>query len=202
MELDQSIALLQKEQWIREQEEIRQKERDKYDLKKQIKYTLEELIEGVKSGKQFLYALKMEFEPREVFDSGLKLPYIKNFFSVEKEEPDSLFWGCDKRKVSMVIMCISNSRIKQPFKEWVAQSKDALRASNLKVRLLHSKAVGKMEYFCYEAPTSEGVTYNITFRYTKAGKIYVGSYNCMNEDKEGMGLLLEALVHVTEEINQ
>ncbi len=32
--------------------------------------------------------------------------------------------------------------------------------------------------------------------------MYTGSLNCMQEDRDGMGLLLEALVLVAEEMNQ
>ena len=41
MELDRTIALLQREQWEKEEEEAGQKERDRYDPKKRITYTLE-----------------------------------------------------------------------------------------------------------------------------------------------------------------
>lgn len=202
MDVDLSIALLQKEKWIREQEEIRQQERDKYDPRKWMTYTLEGLIEGIRSGKQLLYSLLMEFEPKEVFDGKLKLPYIKNFFILEKEEPETVIWGSERPKMSLMISCIPCQGAKQSQKEWVDQSVAKLRELKLRARLLQTQKTGRMEYFCYEVPSAEGVVYNISFRYQKEEYLYAGNLNCMNKDKEGMGLLMEALLYVTEEMNQ
>ena len=62
--------------------------------------------------------------------------------------------------------------------------------------------VGNMEYFCYTAPTSRGRLFNIVFRLKKGGRIYAGNLNCPEEEQKGMGLLLEAMVHVIEEMNR
>ena len=36
----------------------------------------------------------------------------------------------------------------------------------------------------------------------KDDRLYAGALNCPEEEKEGMGLLLEACVHVIEEMNR
>jgi hypothetical protein len=36
----------------------------------------------------------------------------------------------------------------------------------------------------------------------KGGRIYAGNLNCPEEEQKGMGLLLEAMVHVIEEMNR
>ena len=56
-EMDLSIAQFIKEYWEREEAEERERLRKQYDPKERITYTLEELIEGVKSGHQMLYTL-------------------------------------------------------------------------------------------------------------------------------------------------
>lgn len=201
MDIDQSIALLQRERREMELEEIKQREKAQYDLKQIIAYDLEELVAGIKSGKQFLYTLKMNFEPKKVLNGQWSIPFILDFFDITEDEPSHLLLTSSRRNVSMVIGTAPCNQLK-PMKEWISETKSSLRQLNLRMKLVHSQGVNHMEYFCYEIPTSEGVTYNVSFRYNKDKQIYSGTLNCMNEEKEGMGLMLEALIHVMEEMNQ
>lgn len=202
MEIDLSIALLIKENWQREQEELKEQEKASYDFKKKISYTVEELIEGIKSGEQYLYKLKMTFEPKAVLTEQWKIPYIIDFFDVVQEEPINLLMASNKRKVSVVMTTVPCEKVEQSVKEWVSQMKSAFKELKLHMKVMDTKAVGKMEYFCYELPTAEGKTYNVQFRYLKEKQLYTGSLNCMLEEKAGMGLMLEAFVHVMEELNR
>ncbi len=61
MELDRAIALFERENREMEQKEQKNLEREKYDPKKRITYTLEQLITGIKQGKQYIYTLKLCF---------------------------------------------------------------------------------------------------------------------------------------------
>lgn len=200
MEIDRDIALMQREYRESELEEERKKKFEKYDLKKKIKYTLEELIEGIKRGKQFLYMLKIEFHIKTILDGNLKIPYMINFFDVIEDKPENLFLVSSKRKVSMVATAIPWEQMK-PLQDWMESIKDSLEKINLHPQIGSLQTVNQMEYFSYEIPTSEGKTYNLIFRYPKEGKIYSATLNCMSEDKEGMGLLLEAIIYVIEDIN-
>jgi len=202
MEIDLSIALLLKENWQREQEELKEQEKALYDLKKKITYTLEELIEGIKRGEQYLYKLRMNFEPKLVLTEQWSIPYIIDFFDVAQEEPANLLMTSNKRKVSVVMATVPCKKVRQPIKEWVSQVKTAFKELKLHMKVIDTQVIGKMEYFCYELPTAEGKTYNVQFRYLKNEQLYTGSLNCMLEEKEGMGLMLEALVHVMEELNR
>lgn len=201
MDIDQSIVLLQRERREMELEEIKQREKAQYDLKQIITYELEELIAGIKSGKQFLYTLKMNFEPKQVLNDQWSIPFILDFFDIMEDEPSHLLLTSNRRNVSMVMGATSCVQLK-PMKEWISETKSAFKQLNLRMKLVHSQSVNHMEYFCYEIPTGEGVTYNISFRFNKNKQIYSGTLNCMNEEKKGMGLMLEALIHVMEEMNQ
>ena len=79
MEMDLAIALFVKEQQERAEEEKRARIWEKIDPKARIKYTVEELAEGIRKGELFLYTLKMEFTPREVLAGRFIMPYIKDF---------------------------------------------------------------------------------------------------------------------------
>lgn len=202
MKIDQSIALLQKQNRERIQEELRQKERDLYNPKKRIRYTLEELIAGIKSGEQYLYTLKMNYEPRTVLGGHWNIPFILNFFDVFSDESNNLLMTSDKRNVSMAAVVVPRAGMNLPFQEWVDQIKTKFKEMNLYMKLLESEVIQQMEYFCYELPTSAGLSYNVQFRFTKNEQMVTGSLFCMNEEKEGMGLLLKAMVYVMEEMNR
>lgn len=200
MEIDKDIALMQSAYRENQLEEERKKNFEKYNLKKKIKYTLEEMIEGIKKGKQFLYTLKIEFDTKSILDGGLKVPYMINFFDVIDDKADTLFWVSSKRKASINATVIPWVQMK-PLQDWMESITYSLEQINLHPQIGSSQTVNQMEYFSYEIPTSEGITYNLMFRYPKEGKIYSATLNCMSEDKEGMGLLLEAIIHVIEDMN-
>lgn len=200
MEIDKEIALMQSAYRANQLEEERKKDFEKYNLKKKIKYTLEEMIEGIKSGKQYLYTLKIEFDTKAILDDGLKIPYMIHFFDVVDDKPENLFLVSSRRKISMNATVIPWEQMR-PLQDWMEFTKYSLEKINLHPKIGSMQTVNQMEYFSYEIPTSEGRTYNLIFRYPKDRKIYSATLNCMSEDKEGMGLLLEAMIHVIEDMN-
>lgn len=72
----------------------------------------------------------------------------------------------------------------------------------LLTRVEQKKILGNMEYLCCTMPTAQGKIYNVVFHMQKDGRLYAGALNCPEKEKEGMGLLLEACVHVIEEMNR
>ncbi len=200
-EMDLSIARFVKDYWEREKEQERERLRKQYDPKEKITYTLEELIEGIKSGKQMLYTLPLEFEPRGMLDGKITVPYIKNFFEVESIEPEAVLLAGNKRKVAFSLSCGPCKKMAQTMDQWIVETKERFREMNWFIKPEHKKSMGKMEYFCYTMPTSKGRLYNVMFRFHKDGQLYVGVLDCPEEERKGMGLLLEAIVHVIQEMN-
>lgn len=202
MEIDQTIALLQKEYRGREEREERQRNMDLHDPRKNITYTLEQLIAGIKSGEQYIYTLKLLFETRAVMDGQWRLPFILDFFDVVNDDTTNLLLVNNRRNVSMAAVTVPVETMMLPPEEWVPKSIEALKGQNLRIKHVKTQAVNQMEYFCYELPTSDGRMYNVQFRIVKNEQMCVGSLCCMLDDKDGMGLLLEAMVYVMEEMNR
>ncbi len=200
MEMDRSIALFERENREREKEEQKNLEKEKYDPKKRITYTLDQLIAGIKKGKQYIYTLKLCFEIKVVFDGKLRIPYITDFFDVIEEREENLLYVSNKRNVSMVVTLIPCSFL-EPLEEWAGKIKSTMKEMNLHIKQMRLETVHGMQYMCYEVPTAEGNTYNVLFRFLKDQVMYTGSFNCMDTEKEGIGLLLEAMVHVIAEKN-
>ncbi len=172
-EMDLSIARFIKEQWEREEEEKREELRRKYDPKERITYTLEELIEGIQSGRQYLYTLLLEFEPRELLEGRLTIPFIKDFYDVEQNEDGVVLLASNLRKVVFSVSDMPCTKAKASLDKWIAQTKEAMKDM-----------------------------YNVVFRLQKGDRIYAGNYSCPEEEQKGMGLLLEAMVHVIEKMNR
>lgn len=201
-ELDLSIARFIREQWEREEEEEREQLRKQYDPKERITYTLEQLIEGVRSGRQYLYTLLLEFESKELLEGRLAVPFIKNFYDVEQNEAGMVLLASNTRKVVFNVSDMPCTKAKMSLDKWIAQTKEAMKDMRIYIKPGKKAAVGNLEYFCYTAPTANGRLYNIVFRLQKGDRIYAGNFSCPEEEQKGMGLLMEAMVYVIEEMNR
>lgn len=200
-EIDREIALFQKADRRRILEEQLQKKRETWDIRKKITYTLDILIDGIKKGTQYLYALKLEFEEKTVFNGKFKIPFIKNFFDVMQETADEIIFVSNKRKVTCMMRSITCQEPKE-IERWSEETAEGLKKAGLRVGEYRAQSVNQMKYFCFEVPTAAGDSYNLSFCLKKGLQIYTGVLNCLGEDKDGMGLLLEALILVTEEWNR
>lgn len=201
-ETDLSIARFIREQWEREAAAEKEHLRKQYDPKERITYTLEELIEGIWKRKQYLYTLRLEFEPRQLLGGRITIPYIRDFFDAEEDEPGTALLVSSKRNLSINISGSPCKRAKQPMEQWISQTIETMKKLHLIAQPEKKKALRNLEYFCYVVPTSAGQLYNVMFRMHREDWIYVGALNCLETERKGMGLLLEAMVHVIEEMNQ
>ena len=127
---------------------------------------------------------------------------MEGFFDTEREEKDCVFWSCKEWAVSM-ILALGDCTGEQPsMEEWIQGAVDVLKDGNLYPRLLNRQKQGDLEYFSYSLPTAGGRTYSIGFRWEREGKLLGGTFTCMDQDREWMGVLLEAVLLVMEERNR
>ncbi|MGN0403372.1 MAG: hypothetical protein ACI4HQ_14105 [Acetatifactor sp.] len=200
-EMDLAIARFIRDQWERQEEEEMERLRKQYEPKERITYTLEELIEGIRKGRMNLYTLPLEFEPRVLLEEKITIPYIKNFYEVENDEPGAVLFASNKRKVTLSLSGTPCKKVKQSIDQWINDTKDRFREMHWIMKPERRKSMGNMEYFCCAMPTSEGRLYNVMFRFHKDEWLYAGVLNCPEEERKGMGLLLEAMVYVIQEMN-
>lgn len=201
-ELDLATARFIKEQqdWARQEEVERLLK--KFDPKENITYTLEELIEGIRKGEQQLYTELLEFEPRRLLDGRIIIPYMKDFFDLELDEPESAFFVSNRNTSAMTVSDVPCEKVMQPLEEWITGIIEPLKEYHWHIKPVKKESMGNMEYFCFVMPTAKGKLYNVMFRFHKDGRLCIGAMNCPEEEKEGMGLLLEAMVYVIAELNR
>lgn len=200
MEIDRSIALFEREQKNAEEMEKIREMRAAADPRKRISYTVEELAKGIKGGKLYLYTLKLHFEPREILGGKIRIPFIQNCFDIMEEMQDHELCISQKRKISLLSACAPSVE-PGDFQTWAEKVKDGVELSGLKLKNLQFRSAGLIDYMIYEVASAEGLIYNIHFRFWKDACIYTGVWNCMEEEKDGWGLLLEAMLHVMGEMN-
>lgn len=218
MEMDRSIALLARAaREEREREEQRgieaktpgtpetssmSKTPDTPDTKESPACTREELMEGIRKGQVMFDGLAISFTEREILCGAWRFPWMEGFFDTEREEKDCVFWSCKEWAVSM-ILALGDCTGEQPsMEEWIQGAVDVLKDGNLYPRLLNRQKQGDLEYFSYSLPTAGGRTYSIGFRWEREGKLLGGTFTCMDQDREWMGVLLEAVLLVMEERNR
>ena len=172
-EMDLSIARFIREQREREEQEERERLRKQYDPRERITYTLEEMMEGIRSGRQYLYTLLLEFEPKDLLEGRLTVPFIKNFYDVEQNEAGMILLASNARKVVFNVSDAPCTKVKMPLNKWIEQTKEAMKDMHIYIKPGKKAVVGNMEYFCYTAPTSRGRLFNIVFRLKKGGRIYL-----------------------------
>jgi len=201
-ELDLATARFIKEQQIRETEEELERLLEQYDPKKRISYTLEELEEGIRRGEQYLYTMRLEFEPRQLLDGRITIPYIKDFFDVEQDEPESASFASTENNAAITILDVPCEKVLQSLEDWITGICEPLKEYHWHIKTVKKKSMGNMEYFCFVMPTAKGKLYSVTFRWHKNGRLYIGTMNCPEKEKDSMGLLLEAMVYVIGEMNR
>ena len=73
------------------------------------------MIEGIRSGRQYLYTLLLEFEPKDLLEGRLTVPFIKNFYDVEQNEAGMILLASNARKVVFNVSDAPCTKVKMPM---------------------------------------------------------------------------------------
>ena len=126
----------------------------------------------------------LRFPCRHLLDGKIVIPYIKNFFEVESDEPEAVLFAGNKRKVAFSLSSSPCKKMAQSMDQWIAEMRERFKEMHWIMKPERKKSMGNMEYFCFAMPTSEGRLYNVMFRFHKDGVLYAvgrqieGDTNC------------------------
>lgn len=194
MYLDEKIALMerarrQKEKMDREEAEKKGKE------EKENKIELEEALKGILEGQLSLPdGEHLEFGPRSYTDQLVPMIVFKNFFQASKEDEEGVIYVNHDKNVSQVLSWPKKFVKPVPFSLWDNQLVNGMASSGLHAKVEKKNQLHSLEYLCFEVPTGEGWLYNVIFRKKGKGQTISGNYNCLKEDKNTYGIILEAMV--------
>lgn len=195
MRVDEKIALLEKEARLQAKEEaMREQENEKNEQNQMPVYEVEQLRKEIRKGKVHVGFKTILFENREIMEGNLKIPYMRSFFDAVEEHEAIAYYVSDKHEIAMNLTMIMEKKKRQSLTEWKKFMKKEMLGNKLYINIKDGKSLEEMDYICYECPTGKGMLYNITFQMIKADRFFIGNFNCHNDRKDDMGVLLEAMV--------
>ncbi len=191
MRTDERIALLDRMRRMKEQEE---KEGKVQEQKKKI-LTLEQALKAVSDGKLELEDGRLlEFETRTYFKEELPFVCFRNFYQASQEEESGLILVNHDKNVSQIMSWSTEKRAAKTLQQWSNLLVNGMAANRMYARILKKKSLEKIEYLCFEVPAGEKRVWNLMFRFKNQWEGFSVNYNCMQEDVEFYGILLEAMM--------
>ena len=194
MYLDEKIALMERARRQKEKEEREASKRGQEENQGE-KLELEDALQGILKGELRLPNEEhLEFEPRVYTNQNIPMMVFKNFYEASKEEEEGTIYVNHNRQVSQILSWPKKQVKPVPFQKWENQLVNGMASSGLHAKVGKKQQLKALEYLCFEVPTGEGWLYNIIFRKKGKEQTISGNYNCLKEDKDTYGIILEAMV--------
>ncbi len=189
MYLDEKIAQMERERRKKE------KEKEKEATAPVKKLTLQEALEGICAGEMRLYEGEhLEFETHVYSDQKVPMILFKNFHQAFKEDKEGVIYINHSKEVSQILSW-PKAKIKPvTFDQWSNQLVNGMASNGLHAKVGEKKQLDYLEYICFDVPTGKGWLYNIVFRRKGKEQSLTGNYNCLKEDKDTYGIILEAMI--------
>lgn len=194
--VDERIAMLEREGRRLKKEKAEKLSDAKAEKENPVpKMTLEEMLEGVRSGMvTFPDGQACNFETRVYFEDQIPMVLIKNFYTGVEESHAVAVFVNHEQNASQILTVADRPMEKQSIGKWKKQLTSGMRAVNTFAEVTKEIVLENLDYLIYRTPTGKGWTHNIIFRIRYGSNKVVGNYNCFEKDKDTYGLLLEALV--------
>ena len=80
------------------------------------------------------------------------------------------------------------------MEEWGYQIKQGMKANGFYADIIKKKPLENLDYITYRVPSKKGWIYNISYRIHKVDWRVIGGCNCMDQDRDTYGRLLEAMI--------
>ena len=126
---------------------------------------------------------------------------IRDFFDVTDDEPDTALLASNSHHVTMTFSDTPCQKAVHSIEEWIEGMEHSLKAMYLHMRVEQKRSLGTWSICAAQCPPhrERSTTWYSTCRRT-AGCMRARS--TAGKGEGGMGLLLEACVHVIEEMNR
>lgn len=196
MRLDEKIALLERERRQQEKEEKLLAEQKENALRKPVKkLTLEEAIEGIRTGEFILEGGELfEFETRTFTDSQIPVVTFRNFFEASQEEVEGAIYVSHTHEVSQILSWPKETIKPVTMEQWANLLVNGMAANRLHAKIVKKEELDFVDYICFDVPSGKDRLYNIIFRLKGTGQQFTGNYNCRKQDEDTYGVFLEAMV--------
>ena len=196
MYIDEKIAMLERyhRQTLLADEKTAENQ-DKEEGAEAEPLTLEEALLGIRAGELELRdGTELKFETRIYFEKEIPVILFKDFYQASEELEGSATFVNHDHEISQVVSYLKNNIRTISMKQWENLLVNGMAANGLYAKVIKSKSMECMEYLCYDVPSKKGWIYNVMFRMKGKDKRFTGNYNCLKEECNNYGVVLEAMV--------
>ncbi len=188
--LDEKIAALERVQRMEQRENSEKgKEDDRLLL------SVEEIRQGIRK-ESFLLPGKGElsFKTAVCFEEKIPLIFPDEFYTDRQETEDAIILVNNEKKVGQTLIHLQVDMEKLGMDAWEEQIKQGMKANGFYVDIIKKVQLGALDYIAYRIPSKDGWIYNIMCRIHKTDWRVIGGGNCMDEDRDTYGRMLEAVL--------
>lgn len=186
-QMDERIAAWEREKKLEEKRKEETGEERGWDL--------ETLRDGIKKGILKLPdSEEMKFSTVFCFAENIPLIKIEDADAACETNEDALLQMNPKSGTVQLIIHLPKDMEDIPLEVWRSNIERDLKRAGNQVRNFLTRKLTYMDYICYEVCEKNTWTYNLVYRIHKHNRRVMGNYNCMLNDKNTFGRLLEALL--------
>lgn len=197
MFVDEKIAMLER---YRRQAQREEEHDGEEAAENEEPLTLEEALLGLEAGELKLKdGTCLNFEVRTYFEQEIPVPLLANFYQASEEGEETVLFVNHDHEISQVVSWLRENIKTITMKQWANLLVNGMAQSGLYAKVVNSVQLNCMEYLCYEVPSKRGWVYNIMFRMKGNDKRFTGNFNCLKEEADSYGMVLEAMVHKIDE---
>lgn len=196
---DENIAMLERHHRQKAKEEALKTAEKDVEKQEVAPLTLEEALQGIDAGELRLSdGKKLEFETRTYFQEEIPVTILKNFYQATEEKEESVFYVNHDHELSQIVSWLPEN-VNVTFKQWEQMLVNGMAVNHLFAKIVKREQLERVEYLCYEVPSKKGWVYNIIFRKKGKDERLCGNFNCLKEEADSYGVVLEAIVHKVDE---
>lgn len=158
------------------------------------KMTAEELLNGIREGKALLQnGEKFTFEIRDCLLHHIPMPVIQNFYMDTMKEAEAVILANQERNVCQIITLLEEPLKIESIEEWRKKLEEGMLQAGGYAEVTEEYTLKNIDYLTFRTASAKGWIYNHIFRIRTDSRV-MGIFNCMEEDKDTFGTLLEALI--------
>lgn len=193
--LDEKIAMLERGQRL----EKRKSEHPLVDNIEKKQLSIDDMRLGIQEG-HILFPEDREFVFKTIFLFPEKIPMIciEDFYTDQQETEEMVIYVNNNNNVGQTLIHLPQEMEKISVESWAEQIKNGMKKEGMYADIIKKKSMEKLDYIVYRTPSKQGWIYNIIFRIHRDKWNIVGAYNCMDDDKDTYGLLMEAMILETQ----
>ena len=188
--LDEKIAALER---LRRMEQ-REDKKEENETGQQL-LSIEEMRKGIQAGRLFLPGKgELLFKTENCFAEEIPLIYLDGFYTDRQETEQGMILVNNRENVGQTLIHLPSEMERLGMEGWADQIRQGMKAKGFYADIIKKEQMGTLDYIAYRLPSKDGWVYNIIYRIHKKGWRVIGGSNCMDQDRDTYGRLLEAMI--------